>query len=196
MFGPSKDTWVFFFCMLLARANKIGFKFSRWSKFPFCGEFVLLCILVWVLPVLFFFFTFVYGHNCFVLIHACLVLFMHVCFLLFFPVGWCCFLYVFRQVKQNRVIAKLSLREYYFPIEVTLNGYTCNVFWLWGLKFWSIFMHCFLFAVFLIHVFSDVIHHDINFLCLIDTIYCCSFLVILLVVEKNRIRSVPLFFLS
>ena len=112
------------------------------------------------------------------------------------PVGWCCFLYVFRQVKQNRVIAKLSLREYYFAIEVTLNGYTCNVFWLWGLKFWSIFMHCFLFAVFLIHVFSDVIHHDINFLCLIDTIYCCSFLVILLVVEKNRIRSVPLFFLS
>ena len=89
------------------------------------------------------------------------------------PVGWCCFLYVFRQVKQNRVIAKLSLREYYFPIEVTLNGYTCNVFWLWGLKFWSIFMHSCLFVVFLIHVFSYVIHHDKKKLCLIDTIYCC-----------------------
>ena len=112
------------------------------------------------------------------------------------PVCWCCFLYVFRQVKQNQVIAKLSLREYYFPIEVTLNGYTCNVFCLWGLKFWSIFMHCCLFAVFLIHVFSYVIHHDRNFLCLIGTIYCCSFLVLLLAVEKNRIRSAPLFFLS
>ena len=34
-----------------------------------------------------FFFTFVYGHCCFGLIHACLVLFMHVCFLLFFTIG-------------------------------------------------------------------------------------------------------------
>ena len=155
----------------------------------FWFEFFRFCFFLYIClrSLLFWFNTCMFGA-----IYACLFL------TLFYdrPVGWCCFLYVFRQVKQNWVIAKLSLREYYFPIEVTLNGHTCNVFWLWGLKFWSIFMHSCLFVVFLIHVFSDVIHHDRNFLCLIDTIYCCSFLVLLLAVEKNRIRSAPLFFLS
>ena len=110
------------------------------------------------------------------------------------PVGWCYFLYVFSQAKQNRVIAKVSLREYYFAIEVTLHSHAFNVFWLWALKFWSIFMHACLFRVFLIHVFSDVIHHDRNILCLIDTIYCCSFLVLLLAVQKkqNQVSSIIL----
>ena len=92
------------------------------------------------------------------------------------PVGWCCFLYVFRQVKQNRVIAKLSLREYYFAIEVTLNGYTCNVFWLWGLKFWSIFMHSCLFVVLCLILLSSVF---VLCQCCVSVLFyfiCCSVL--------------------
>ena len=56
---------------------------------------------------------------------------MFVCYLFYDrPVVWCYFLYVFRQDQQNRVIAEVSFREYYFPIEVTLNGHAWNVFWL------------------------------------------------------------------
>ena len=45
LFNDRPVGWCFF-CMLLAKANKIGFKFSSCLEFPFCGEFVLSCILV------------------------------------------------------------------------------------------------------------------------------------------------------
>ena len=53
---------------------------------------------------------------------------------------------------------------------------------------------CLPISFFLINVLYDVIYHARNILCLIDTIYCCSFLVVLLAVQKNRIKSTQLFF--